>query len=538
MCNIIIVDDEILVRLGIKSYIEDSKEFTVVNTFSNGKDALEYCKKSKPDIVLTDITMPIMDGMQLIQELKKIYNDIKIVVLTCHDDFKLIRGAFKQGADDYILKYEIEENGLIDILLKIKEQIFNEKGSSSSSSSIQIAVNLDEMKKSIISELMNLQQDDFVGEELQNKISTYCKRLGSNNLILVMLGIDEEYDDEFFDIKNGFDLKSVISVIDEIFNRYGLGEVFIDKDLRIIVLITIEEENSKKVIFEKVNYLIENICRSLNEYFNCSISVGISKMHNSLVLLKKAYTEAEEAFLFRFYNGKGSIVYYESTMKFNSITDINNIKKIKDNIIDKFNYSFNKTKMVQGIQQYFKYMTEQNILPSIFKQEVNSILYSINFYLVEYFDFRLDQNIYNSKQLTPYRLIEDIKYANTIEKYIVRCLEQIEQNIEKQSTQIKLINKIKTYIDNHYSEELSLQFMSEEFHLNKNYLCQYFKKEMNKNFIDYLTQLRIEKAKMILKNESLSAIEVSERVGFNSVNYFVKVFKKTTGKNITEYKKS
>ncbi|MBU3201334.1 response regulator [Clostridium estertheticum] len=537
MCNIIIVDDEILVRLGIKSYIEDSKEFTVVNTFSNGKDALEYCKKSKPDIVLTDITMPIMDGMQLIQELKKIYNDIKIVVLTCHDDFKLIRGAFKQGADDYILKYEIEENGLIDILLKIKEQIFNEKGSSSSSS-IQIVVNLDEMKKSIISELMNLQQDDFVGEELQNKILTYCKRLGSNNLILVMLGIDEEYDEEFFEIKNGFDLKSVISVIDEIFNRYGLGEVFIDKDLRIIVLLTIEEENSKKVIFEKVNYLIENICISLNEYFNCSISVGISKMHNSLVLVKKAYTEAEEAFSFRFYNGKGSIVYYEPTMKFNSITDINNIKKIQDNIIDKSNYSFNKTKMVQSIQQYFKYMKEQEISPSIFRQEVNNILYSINFYLLEYFDSRLDQNVYNSKNITPSLVIEDIKYASIIEKYIIFCLEQIEQNIQKQSTQIKLINKIKTYIDNHYSEELSLKFMSEEFHLNKNYLCQYFKKEMNKNFIDYLTQLRIEKAKMILKDESLSAIEVSERVGFNSVNYFVKVFKKTTGKNITEYKKS
>ena len=104
MCNIIIVDDEMLVRLGIKSYIENSsKEFHVVDTFSNGKDALEYCKVNKPDIVLTDITMPIMDGLQLVEELRNIYNDIKIVVLSCHDDYKFIKGAFKLGVADYVL---------------------------------------------------------------------------------------------------------------------------------------------------------------------------------------------------------------------------------------------------------------------------------------------------------------------------------------------------------------------------------------------------------------------------------------------------
>ncbi|MFW2504176.1 response regulator [Clostridium diolis] len=531
MCNIIIVDDEMLVRLGIKSYIENSsKDFYVVETFSNGKDALEYCKLNKPDIVLTDITMPIMDGLQLIEELRNTYNDIKIVVLSCHDDYKFIKGAFKLGVEDYVLKYEIEECELIKILIKIKDESLNSNASNSE-------INRDEIKKNIFNEIMNLHDGELISNELSDKVLKYCKRLCSHNLVALFIGIDDEYDENFINIERNFDYSSALSVIEEIFKRYGMGEIFSNDNNSFVGLISLEKELSEKVIYEKIYYLMDNINNSFKEYFNNSISVGISKIYNSLNNSNKACSQAKEAFLYRFYKGRESIIQYDENIKFKHHIDNSYIKKIKDHIVDKSNLNFNKEGLYSSIVEYFDYMKNNKINPTIFKQEVNNILYSINTYLLDYYDVRVGQNMYIDNSFNPYALIEKINYEEIIKEYITFFIERIEKEINVVYQQILLISKIKKYIDDNYSEELSLQLVADKFHLNKNYFCQYFKKETNKNFVDYLTEVRIEKAKKLLKLENLSSSEVAGKVGFNNVNYFVRVFKKVTGVSVTEYKK-
>lgn len=531
MCNIIIVDDEMLVRLGIKSYIENSsKEFYVADTFSNGKEALEYCKKNKPDIVLTDITMPIMDGLQLIEELRSMYNDIKIVVLSCHDDYKFIKGAFKLGAADYVLKYEIEENELIKLLLKIKNE-------SLKFDMFDAEINRDEMKKNIFTEIMNLHEGEQLSKELNDKVTKYCKRLFSYNIIVIFIGIDDEYDDNYINVERNFDCSSAISVIDEIFKRYGLGEIFHNDDRSFVGLISMKKEFSEKTIHEKLYYLVENVNKSFKEYFNSSISVGISKIYNSLSFSNKAYKQAKEAFEYRFYKGKESIIQYDENIKFNDNIDNTFMKKFKNCIIDESNFSFNKKGIHTNIVHYFDYMRNNKINPIIFKREVNNILHSINIYLLDYYNTRIEEIIYNGKSLNLYSLSEKINYENVMREYVIFFLEEVEKRVDMESQSILLINKIKKYIDDNYSEELRLQLVANKFHLNKNYFCQYFKRETNKNFIDYLTELRIEKAKKLLKLENLSSTEVAEKVGFNNVNYFVRVFKKVTGVSITEYKK-
>lgn len=531
MCNIIIVDDEMLVRLGVKSYIENSsKEFYVVDTFSNGRDALEYCKINKPDIVLTDITMPIMDGLQLIEELRNMYNDIKIVVLSCHDDYKFIKGAFKLGVVDYILKYEIEESELVKLLLKIKSESLN-------LDTYNVEINIDEIKKNIFNEIITLDEDKPISKELNEKILKYCKRLSAYNLITIFIGIDDEYDDNFIAIKRNFDSSSAIDVINEIFKRYGIGEIFYNNDKDLVGLISMQKEFSEKDIYEKLYYLLENINKSFKEYFNISISIGISNIYNSLSFSNKAYKEAKEAFLYRFYKGRGSIIQYCENIKFKDNINNNFIKELKYYIIDESNFSFNKKEVYNNIIHYLDYMKSNKTNPVLFKHEVYNILHSINIYLLDYYNIRSEQTIYTDNYVNQYPLVEKIDYEEIIKDYINFFIEEIEKKVDKEFKEVLLISKIKKYIYNHYSEELSLQLVADKFYLNKNYFCQYFKKETNKNFIDYLTEVRIEKAKKLLKLENLPSSEVAEKVGFNNVNYFVRVFKKVTGVSITEYKK-
>ena len=298
-----------------------------------------------------------------------------------------------------------------------------------------------------------------------------------------------------------------------------------------------EKEFSDKTIYEKLYYLVENINKSFKEYFNSSISVGISKMYNSLSFSNKAYKQAKEAFLYRFYKGRESIIQYDENIKFHDNVDNTFMKKFKDYIIDESNFSFNKKGVYTNIVNYFDYMKNNKINPAVFKHEVNNILYSINIYLLDYYNTRIEQIIYTDSSLTPYSLVEKINYEEIIKEYMIFFIEEVEKKINREFKEVLLISKIKKYIDDNYSEEMSLQFVADKFHLNKNYFCQYFKKETNKNFIDYLTEVRIEKAKKLLKLENMSSTEVAEKVGFSNVNYFVRVFKKVTGVSITEYKK-
>ena len=124
MIKVLIVDDEILIRVGIKSCINwESNGYEIIGLAADGNQALEIIKSQMPDIVLTDIKMPNLDGLELIEEIKKQYPNIRIIVLSCYNEFDFIRTAMKLGADDYILKLSMEPQDLLKVLNNTKKEI-------------------------------------------------------------------------------------------------------------------------------------------------------------------------------------------------------------------------------------------------------------------------------------------------------------------------------------------------------------------------------------------------------------------------------
>ncbi|MCF7953196.1 MAG: response regulator, partial [Spirochaetales bacterium] len=116
MKRVMIVEDEKLVLWGITSLFEKHDQYAIVGSFSNPLEALDEIRKQQPDLVITDISMPQMDGITLIKQVKDFDPQIHIIVLSCYDDFEIVHNAFKLGIDDYILKHELEEDRLFSIL--------------------------------------------------------------------------------------------------------------------------------------------------------------------------------------------------------------------------------------------------------------------------------------------------------------------------------------------------------------------------------------------------------------------------------------
>ena len=124
MFKVMIVDDEVLVRVGLKTTIDwEAIGFTIVSEAANGEQAYENYLKYRPDVIITDIKMPKQDGIWLVEKIRKEDADARILVLTCYDEFTFVRKALKAGANDYILKSEIEDEELIRLMLSLKEKM-------------------------------------------------------------------------------------------------------------------------------------------------------------------------------------------------------------------------------------------------------------------------------------------------------------------------------------------------------------------------------------------------------------------------------
>lgn len=155
MTKVLIVDDEVLVRVGIKSSIAwQEYGFELVGEASNGIDALEIIREQNPDILITDIKMPKMDDIELLKELEKAGSPIQSVVLSFYNEFEYVREAMKHGAKDYILKLSMEPKELLEILLKIKENLMMNSQKPVSVGQ-ELSVNLEELKNQFFHKLLN-----------------------------------------------------------------------------------------------------------------------------------------------------------------------------------------------------------------------------------------------------------------------------------------------------------------------------------------------------------------------------------------------
>lgn len=221
MYKVLIVDDEALVRIGLKTTIDwENLGFTIIGDAANGEQAFELYQKYNPEIIITDIRMPKKDGFYLIEKIREINQKSKILVLTVYDEFSYVRKALKLGADDYILKTEIEDEELEDLMLKLKE----------------------ELKK------------DFSEEEIFNqKNKKMIQKSLFNRIIRNDFNLDQKITDDLF--KVGFELKKNNFILVNILTtstKKDLKDENLSKINNALINIVFEELEDKGVMYNKL----------------------------------------------------------------------------------------------------------------------------------------------------------------------------------------------------------------------------------------------------------------------------------------------
>lgn len=509
-CEILIVDDEYLLRQGLRYLCNWEEEgFTIVGEAASGEEAIELVKRLNPHIVITDIVMSEMDGIELTKQIRAYNPSIEIVVLSSYSDFDYVKKAFKYGADDYILKPKLQPNELLPILRRLKKTCFD-LGPPSSTLSFQDSLS------NTLQALIN----GFMCDQVQlNHINEF---FSGKEFFLLLTDVSHYYSNNTLqDLQSSIFSPSLIS--------QHMGELICSNYifLQNICAILINVNHSQTAQLDlKVNALTNHQHKQFNK-----LHFAISTSFSSLDYLKTEFEDTKTLLSYQF--------FFENKVL---ITPKSIIKETKSLPFDfDFFYNLVESLDVDKVNDYLvNYINLVTIDLSLnvfsLKKLIENIIYnSIN--LLK--KLRFNMSTLNVLKLKYLKSIEDTTSVSSLIEVVTSIFNEIfdEVNLQADRKNIIIVQKIFYYIEQNYQEQIYLSTIAEKLHLNYHYLSSYFNNYAKESFPDCLNRVRISKAKEFLEDPSISISEVSELVGYSDQSYFGKVFKKFTACSPSNYRK-
>lgn len=498
-CRVLIVEDEFIMRQGIKHMINwEGEGFTIVGEAVNGKEALDIIEEVSPNIIISDIVMPILDGVDFSKLVQKKYPEIQIIILSSYDKFEYVKSTLLSGAVDYILKPTLTPSNLIITLNKAVNKI----------PGMELIKNDKEDYHSFIEKFI-LGYENVLNESVfLNIFPNSCFRIFGID-IKNLRGKNEEY------------IQEIIGKLDEFFKS--------NKEYKNIKLLI-----NDRILFYTINYKIsddKHIVSEIEQFINNEIwSNGniffvISEKFNNLSDIKYIYNEKFIPFIGqRFYYKNTSLLCTENAIKEKSrkfdFDKFYNEIKIKE-----FDLAFNNTEDYIN-HAIFTKMNEQKL-----KSLIKNLLYTMLVSIEEYCN--------NTDELRDkyFNMVEQALYSTELLEAINSIFRELKMIISENCDEEDSMKNILEYINNNYSTYLDLGAISQKFSFNYSYLSSYFSNHCKEGFSEYLNKIRVEKACELLKGNKHYVSEISSMVGYSDHSYFCRVFKKIKGYTPSNYRR-
>lgn len=538
MYKVLIIDDEPIIRKGLRNII-NWKSFgcEVVGEAADGLDGSLLIKKHLPDIIITDIKMPESDGLTMIREIKEDVPYSKIIILTGHRNFEYAQEALKLGVTDFLLKPSKIEELTAAISRAVRELKFqkdrDEEFEKLNHMFMQnISVLREKLLYDVIYEINTNREDIREKFKLFNiPERTYCMLLVQNDA-----GDDNDGGSEISQYDRHLYQFGIINTFNEVFSdKFDVMPVTLNNIVTAFLIMPNDDKESlMEVIDKKCTYLQEIICNC----FGFTVTIAVSSTGSEMTELPQKFSECREALEHKFYMGSNSVIFHSDVNTFFKYDDHSMLEKLQKALIEGVK-SGNEPSVKERLKDIFSYI--KSIDPS--KKEFIKNFYwntitSINNIRMSLISGEEGRKPEYGELSGLYGLIEK---CSNIEELNILLDESARSVVSKvnsfNSRSIKLVlRKAVEYLHEHYHEQVTLNEVAEHAFVSTYYISRMFKKEMGKNFVDYLNELRIEKAKELLKDVQFKTYEVAEKVGIPDAHYFSRLFKKYVGVTPTEYR--
>ncbi len=519
MYKLLIVDDEFLVLEGLKKLVDWGKhQIQIVGEASNGSEGVVLAKSKKPDIILTDIKMPDMSGLDMIKTIKDQIPSMSFIVLSGYDDFNWAKRAIQYGVVDYLLK-PLDFQQLDLAIEKAIKNINAERTHEFNKEKLTNELNksLSMRRRETLLKLLkgSSESENVLKEHLENANLS----LGNGECAVMVLKAKNRAEQEDVD---DYCLKDIYNKIFIEIEEKGFG-YGLDLEENTGVLIFDAQDIAEKWISIMAEFVYEKF--SLTRY---GIVLGIGSNCHGIQRIKYSLLEAEQAVQYWYLYDLPIIFYSEIKNQLMKLEKMDFPPKFEKSIIEGLKL-LNRDIIEQSLNAYYEQISSKKIEILHFKNVIIEFLFGIkrelnkiNIDLTKVF-IDVFEEIYSIENMNS---IESI--WNSVKSFIDRIFLFIMKTEKTSSKQV--VQEIMQYIeDNYNSAEISLNEVAERIYLTPNYISMLIKQETGENFSDIVVGKRIEKAKELLFDVTLKTYEIAEKVGYSDPNYFSRTFKKVVG---------
>lgn len=544
MLKIFLAEDEVVVRETIKRMIPwEELGFELVGEAADGEMALPLLLRQQPDLLITDIKMPFMDGLTLARLAKKEIPGLKVVILSGYDDFNYAKQAIGIGVEDYLLK-PITKNALIERLSEIRSRYEHEKTQKEYYEKFQREMQAYEKNSS---------RDFFealVGGSMDMmEVYKRAEKLGLDivaeayNVLIFTMNCDEDFSEQR-DEYSSWEAES-LELLENFFAGHSSAMLFRSNIFSYGVLL----KGQRETIEENTRACVDEIRKILSrqdgrrEWF---LAVGQSV--DRLSQIQKSYHTASRAFSQRYLYDE-NILYYDEmeTMEHpggqaetedNAYLQKVDVNALNPAILQKFLSNGLQEETENFVKDYFYAIGQEPMESLVFR---NYVILNVRFSVISFIKgLGCDTNEMESAD-TEEVLAESGKNMESAIAYAKKMISQAIE-IRDQNSGNKNRSILKTavdFIDSHYmDEEISLNTVANVANVSSNHFSALFSQNMGQTFIEYLTTLRMNKAKELLRCTGMRSSEIAGEIGYKDAHYFSYLFKKTQGMTPSDYRKA
>lgn len=505
--SVLIVDDEIPLRQELRIFPWESCDAVLTGEASNGDEALQLCEVSTPDVVITDITMPIMDGITLIRELKKRYPNVQIILLTCHSDFHYVQEALRLGALEYILKVSMEEEELKNAMDKVRAAIIKER----------VAQENEKREKRLLQAALFGKL--LHGQELDSSDWHPIVLNGENPVLLVRLILDAP-DSIYLSLKQR--IHQTLTEIESSDSNWLTWLTIRDKEYFVLL--------GTRLPSETVSESLCKVVQSLTVLLKQDSSI-LDYSATAHAIVSKEFTTKEELALSLAYSIEWKdALFYDSSLESEvfighplPLMDMTDKKaKEMNELLRKACWSTASLRdCLQG--EFYNWCIKHRIKPEQLKERMLN-------WQVEWLKVQEGAELDGTR-------IAHLMGSYTL-AHMIACINRDIAAVELGRTRSRFeIRSAVQWIKDHMQEPIALPHIAEQVGLSPHYVSKLFREETGSSVSQYITRLRMEKAVELLKHTNKKVYEIAEEVGIPSYRYFTVTFRNWTGVSPTDYKR-
>lgn len=516
MYRVLVVDDEKNIRERLlRSFPWNETGFQVIGSAGDGLEALDMIERYAPHVVMTDILMPEMNGIELAKAIQATHPHIKVLILSAYDDFKYAQDAIRYGVKGYLLK-PLMKDEFVDVL-----------------QGIALELNKDEELKYEPKNESGAREEamliDLVkGEHIQQHHSPWLH----NYMRIVVCSFEKRFEKDL-----GLSVRQFITQITKEFWKENETPVLFYGN-HLVLFIHDTRPISKYGLKGKLERYSEFVTQSIMSSYGkqCLLSIGIGNLMEGPKHICTSFNQAIYSLSYKLFEEYASIIFYQDLSALHADENFkdrtNQHISVAMDILMQSIFSQNKDETASRLRDFFDALEQGKRLnlrdiQIVFSEFILSLLLKAK-------EKRLLLPLLDKKQA-----LEQINGAESLtdlKKWMKLTLETIMEHPEEERDGNRYVQLAKQHVHSRYSEKITLEDMAQQLFIHPAYFSSIFKKETGQNFIDYVNEVRVRKAVEMLKSKDCKIKEIFTTVGFQNHSYFNKVFKKVIGVNPLEFR--